>query len=108
VGFFGASGISATSSGQGGIVHVGNDGNIEVLQGNKYGYGAYGIFASGDGDTGISNHGTVSAYSAGAATGVAALSFAGDAHVVAKLHAGKTRVQLIRDRDDARGAEAVG
>lgn len=82
VGFFGASGISATSSGQGGTVHVGNDGNIEVLQGNKYGYGAYGIFASGDGDTGISNHGTVSAYSAGAATGVAALSFAGDAHVV--------------------------
>lgn len=81
-GFYGANGISATSSGQGGTVNVGNDGNIEVLQGTKYGYGAYGIFASGDGDTGIANDGTVSAYSAGAATGVAALSFAGDAHVV--------------------------
>ncbi|WP_028840447.1 autotransporter outer membrane beta-barrel domain-containing protein [Thermomonas fusca] len=81
-GFYGANGISATSSGQGGTVNVGNDGNIEVLQGTKYGYGAYGIFASGDGDTSIANDGTVSAYSAGAATGVAALSFAGDAHVV--------------------------
>ena len=81
-GFFGATGISATSSGQGGIVQVGNDGDIAVLQGTKYGYGAYGIFASGDGDTGIANHGTISAYSAGAATGAAALSFAGDAHVV--------------------------
>lgn len=82
IGFFGANGIAATSSGQGGTVDVGNDGDIAVLQGNKYGYGAYGIFASGDGDTGIANHGTISAYSAGAATGAAALSFAGDAHVV--------------------------
>ena len=29
------------------------------------------------------------------------IAVAGDAHVVAKLHAGKTRVQLIRDRDAA-------
>src|SRR5512144_3207731 len=29
------------------------------------------------------------------------IEVAGDAHVVAKLHAGKTRVQLIRDRDSA-------
>jgi hypothetical protein len=29
------------------------------------------------------------------------IEVAGDAHVVAKLHAGKTRVQLIRDRDGA-------
>lgn len=80
-GYFGASGISATSSGTGGTVHVSSNGNIDVLQGNKYGYGAYGVVASGDGDTLVENGGGIGVYSAGAATGVAALSFAGAADV---------------------------
>lgn len=80
-GFFGASGISATAGGPGGTVHVSSDGNIDVVQGNKYGYGAYGVVASGDGDTLVENGGGIGVYSAGAATGVAALSFAGAADV---------------------------
>ena len=82
VGFYGASGIAATSGGQGGTVTIGNDGHIDVLQGNKYGYGAYGIFASGDGDSVVENGGSISVGSEGKAAGVAALSFAGDAQVV--------------------------
>lgn len=82
VGFYGATGISAASSGEGGTVSVHSSGNIDVLQGNKYGYGAYGIIASGDGDASVTSSGAITAYSAGGATGAAALSFAGNASVV--------------------------
>jgi hypothetical protein len=37
----------------------------------------------------------------GVLQGGAGIAVAGDAHVIASLHAGKTRVQLIRDRDGA-------
>jgi outer membrane autotransporter protein len=82
VGFYGANGISAASSGEGGTVSVNSSGDINVLQGTKYGYGAYGIIASGDGDASVTTSGAITAYSAGGATGAAALSFAGNASVV--------------------------
>ncbi len=81
-GIFGANGISAVASGLGGMVGIYNEGDITVSQSNKYGYGAYGVFASADGDAFISNDGVVSVDSEGAATGLAALSFAGDATVI--------------------------
>ncbi|WP_240125670.1 hypothetical protein [Thermomonas alba] len=81
-GAFGANGITAVASGTGGMVGVYNDGNLTVSQANKYGYGAYGVFASADGNAFIRNDGAVSVDSEGAATGLAALSFAGDATVV--------------------------
>ena len=81
-GIFGANGISAVASGLGGVVGIYNEGDITVSQANKYGYGAYGVFASADGNATIVNDGTVSVDSEGAATGLAALSFAGDALVV--------------------------
>ena len=81
-GTFGAYGISAVSSGIGGTVTVVNSGQILASQANKYGAGVYGVFASGDGDTSVGNSGTITVDSAGMATGVAALSFAGDALVV--------------------------
>ena len=79
---FGANGISAVASGSGGQVAVYNDGNLSVHQANKYGYGAYGVFASGDGNALVSSNGAVTVASEGAATGLAALSFAGDATVI--------------------------
>lgn len=82
LGYYGATGISAVSSGEGGVATVDNSGDIAVTQGNKYGYGAYGIVTSADGDSVISNSGDITVQSAGAATGLAALSFAGDAIVV--------------------------
>lgn len=81
-GIFGANGITAVASGLGGMVGVYNDGDLTVSQANKYGYGAYGVFASADGDAFIDNTGTVSVSSEGLATGLAALSFAGDATVI--------------------------
>ncbi|MDE2407543.1 MAG: hypothetical protein KGL91_06755 [Xanthomonadaceae bacterium] len=91
-GTFGAYGISAVSSGLGGTVTAVNGGNIVANQANKYGVGVYGVFASADGDSSIGNSGTITATSAGAATGVAALSFAGDALVVnsGDIHANST------------------
>lgn len=82
LGYYGATGISAVSSGEGGVATVDNSGDIAVAQGNKYGYGAYGIVTSADSDSRISNSGDITVQSAGAATGLAALSFAGDATVV--------------------------
>ena len=81
VSYFGGAGISATSGGQGGTASVTNSGNIYSSQYTKYGYGAYGIVTSADGDSSIDNSGGIEVVSAGAASGVAALSFAGDAHV---------------------------
>ena len=81
-GTFGAFGISAVSSGIGGTVTVVNSGDILASQANKYGAGVYGVFASGDSDTAVGNSGHITAASEGAAIGVAALSFAGDALVV--------------------------
>lgn len=81
-GIFGATGIAAVSSGYGGTAGVSNSGNITVAQNQKYGYGAYGIVTSADGDSFIDNSGIVEVYSGGVANGLAALSFAGDAGVV--------------------------
>jgi hypothetical protein len=80
-GIFGASGIAATSGGLGGTASVDNSGNIYVSQNQKYGYGAYGIVVSADGDGAIDNSGLVDVYSGGVANGLTALSFAGDANV---------------------------
>ena len=80
-GIFGATGIAATSGGLYGSASVSNSGDITVSQNQKYGYGAYGIAASADGDASIDNSGGVEVYSAGAASGLTALSFAGDASV---------------------------
>ena len=81
---------------------MGNDGNIEVLQGNKYGYGAYGIVASADGDAAITNSGSIDVYSAGIANGAAAIMLfrfrSGDANM---------RSVWICSRNDAIGNIAV-
>lgn len=113
-GIFGANGITAVASGLGGTVGVYNDGDITVSQANKYGYGAYGVFASADGDAFIDNTGTVSVSSDGLATGLAALSFAGDATVInhgdlevtntASLYYGATGITAF----SANGNAAVG
>ena len=80
-GYYGATGISATSGGAGGSASVTNSGSIYASQYNKYGYGAYGIVVSADGDASIDNSGDITVVSGGAAYGAAALSFAGDASV---------------------------
>ncbi len=82
-GYFNAYGISATATGTGGTVGVTNSGSIYASQGTKYGYGAYGVFASADGDASIDNTstGSITVYSPGAAAGATAFSFAGDASV---------------------------
>lgn len=80
-GIFGASGIAATSGGLGGTASVENSGNISVSQNQKYGYGAYGIVVSADGDGSIDNGGIIDVYSGGVANGLTALSFAGNASV---------------------------
>ena len=80
-GIFGASGIAATSGGLGGTASVDNSGNIVVSQNQKYGYGAYGIVVSADGDGSIDNSGLIEVYSGGVANGATALSFAGNASV---------------------------
>src|SRR5690606_32583537 len=57
-------------------------GNVYASVNQKYGYGAYGLVASADADATVTNDGgLIDVYSAGAATGAAALSFAGDASV---------------------------
>ena len=81
-GIFGASGISATASGLGGTAVVTNTGDITAAQYVAGGYGAFGIAASADGDSGIDNGGAITVTSGGTGYGVAALSFAGDAVVV--------------------------
>lgn len=80
-GIFGASGIAATSGGLGGTASVNNSGDIAVSVNQKYGYGAYGVVVSSDGDGAITNSGSIDVYSAGIANGLTALSFAGDASV---------------------------
>ena len=80
-GIFGASGIAATSGGLGGTASVNNSGDIAVSVNQKYGYGAYGIVVSADGDGAVTNSGSIDVYSAGVANGATALSFAGDASV---------------------------
>jgi hypothetical protein len=80
-GIFGASGIAATSGGLGGTASVNNSGDLSVSVNQKYGYGAYGIVVSADGDGAITNSGSIEVYSGGIANGAAALSFAGNASV---------------------------
>ena len=80
-GYYGATGISATASGLGGSASVTNSGSVYASQYTKYGYGAYGIVVSADGDASIDNSGEITVDSAGSANGAVALSFAGDASV---------------------------
>ena len=80
-GIFGATGIAATASGYGGSASVTNSGAIYASQNQKYGYGAYGIVVSSDGDGSIDNSGSIEVYSGGVANGATVLSFAGDASV---------------------------
>ncbi len=83
VSIYGSTGIAATSTGTGGTASVTNSGSVHAYQYNKYGYGGYGVVASGDGDASIENTstGSITVYSGGTATGAAALSFAGNASV---------------------------
>lgn len=83
IGYYGATGIAATATGTNGSVSVTNAGSVYASQYTKYGYGAYGIVASADGDAMISNTstGSITVESAGGASGATALSFAGDASV---------------------------
>ena len=67
------------SSGLGGSASVNNSGAIYASQYTKYGVGANGIFTSADGDSSVINSGAITVVSAGAATGISALSFAGNA-----------------------------
>ncbi|QIL19491.1 hypothetical protein [Thermomonas sp. HDW16] len=81
-GYYGGTGIAATASGAGGTASITNTGTIYASQYNKYGYGAYGIVASADGDATVDNAGgSIEVYSAGVANGAVAMSFAGDASV---------------------------
>ncbi|MEO6228377.1 MAG: autotransporter outer membrane beta-barrel domain-containing protein, partial [Thermomonas sp.] len=83
VGYYGGTGIAATASGANGSASVTNSGSIYASQYTKYGYGAYGIVASADGNATISNTSTssITVNSAGAASGASALSFTGNANV---------------------------
>ena len=54
-GYYGATGIAATAGGTNGRVTVVNTGGVYASQYNKYGYGAYGIVASADGDAAVYN-----------------------------------------------------
>ena len=78
---FGASGIAATASGYGGTVAIDNSGDIYAAQAQKYGYGAYGVVASADGNAVVASSGAIEVVSGGVGTGIAALSFGGDAGV---------------------------
>ena len=83
VGYYGGTGIAATATGSNGSASVTNTGTVYASQYTKYGYGAYGIVASADGDASIDNAstGSIVVDSAGSASGATALSFAGNASV---------------------------
>ena len=83
VGYLGGTGIAATATGTNGSASVTNAGSVYASQYTKYGYGAYGIVSSADGDATVSNTstGSITVESAGSASGATALSFAGDASV---------------------------
>ncbi|MDI1252301.1 hypothetical protein [Thermomonas sp.] len=83
VGYSGGTGIAATATGTNGSASVTNTGSVYASQYSKYGYGAYGIVASADGDATVSNSstGSITVNSAGAASGATALSFAGNSSV---------------------------
>ncbi|WP_240096450.1 hypothetical protein [Thermomonas flagellata] len=85
-GYFGATGIAATASGSGGTVTVVNTGSVQASQYYKYGYGAYGIVTSADGNSMIANSGDITVTSGGAANGLTALSWAGTASVTNSGH----------------------
>ena len=87
---FGASGIAATAAGYNGSASVTNTGDIYAAQAQKYGYGAYGVVVSADGDATIGNGGAIEVHSGGSGVGLAALSFAGDANV---MNAGDIEVE---------------
>ncbi|MFS8136626.1 MAG: hypothetical protein ACMG50_00720 [Thermomonas sp.] len=79
-GYFGGTGIAATSIGAGGSASITNNGSIYASQTSSNGYGAYGMFASADGDASVHNNltGTINVYTPGVAGGALALSFAGN------------------------------
>ncbi len=83
VGYLSSTGIAATATGTNGSASVTNNGSVYASQYTKYGYGAYGIVASADGDATVSNtsSGSITVESAGGASGATALAFAGDASV---------------------------
>jgi len=83
VGYLSGTGIAATATGTNGSASITNSGSVYASQYTKYGYGAYGIVSSADGDATVSNTstGSITVESAGGASGATALSFAGDASV---------------------------
>ena len=80
-GYYGATGIDVAALGTGGTANVSNSADIYASQAAKYGYGAVGIFSSADGNSGITNTGSITADSGGASYGAMALSFNGTANV---------------------------
>ncbi|KFN50081.1 hypothetical protein [Arenimonas composti] len=81
-GYYGAVGIEARAGGAGSSVSVSNSGDITAFQYAKYGNGAAGIVAVGDGDVSVDNSGLIQALSGGQTNGVLAASFNGDVSVV--------------------------
>jgi hypothetical protein len=82
LGTYGAIGIEALSYGAGGTAGASNTGTIYANAYSKYGYGATGIAASGDGDAWVDNSGSITASSGGSAYGAMALSFNGEASII--------------------------
>lgn len=81
-GVFSATGIAAVATGMGGAATVINTGNIYATQDVPSGIGAEGIVVSADGAAQIDNSGNIVVKSQYAASGLTALSFAGDVVVV--------------------------
>ncbi|PRH82587.1 hypothetical protein [Arenimonas caeni] len=83
-GYYGGIGIEALALSPGGVASVVNSGSVEAQQYSKYGVGAAGIVAIGDGYASVENQygGYVSAISGGQAYGILAISQGGDASVV--------------------------
>jgi hypothetical protein len=80
-GYYGARGIDAEAAGAGSSASVTSGGNIYAQQVAKYGYGAFGIIASGDKDASIVNAGSITTVSGGISYGAVALAFSGNASV---------------------------
>lgn len=82
-GYYGATGIEAIALSPGGMASVSNSGLVTASQYSKYGVGAAGILALGDGSADIENlyGGSIEVTSGGVAYGALAISLAGDATV---------------------------
>jgi hypothetical protein len=73
-GYYGGTGIEAMAVGAGGSASASNSEYIRATQGQVFGYGAYGMVASGDLDATVDNSGYIEAQSGGAAYGAVALA----------------------------------